>query len=127
VRAWSAALDDNDNAAAAKLFAPDAQVIQDGQRALQGDADAKQWNAALPCGGRIIFIKQSTPTDVVAVFELTERPHHICDAPGGQATALFRIFKGKIVVWHQLNADEPDTPVAARALPTGYFGSGSSL
>jgi hypothetical protein len=38
---------------------------------------------------------------VLVVFDLTERPHHQCDAPGAQAAALFQVDHGKIVLWHQ--------------------------
>jgi len=53
VRAWSAALDRNDNEQAARLFADGAQVVQNGEETLLTHADAVRWNAGLPCGGRI--------------------------------------------------------------------------
>jgi hypothetical protein len=40
-------------------------------------------------------------TRVLVVFDLTERPHHQCDAPGAQAAPLFQVDHGKIVLWHQ--------------------------
>jgi len=103
VRAWSAALDRNDNDRAASLFAAGAMVVQNGTITLATHADAAAWNAALPCGGTITSIAQHGSDEVVAVFDLGARPHHACDTPGEQAAALFRIVRGKIVLWHQVD------------------------
>ena len=100
-RAWSAALNRNDNEAAAKLFAPDAQIDQIGVERLHTHHDAVQWNAMLPCGGRIASIEPQADNEVLVIFHLTERPHHICDGPGQDAAALFTVVHGKIVIWHQ--------------------------
>jgi limonene-1,2-epoxide hydrolase len=101
VRAWSAALDRNDNEQAARLFADHAQIVQNGEATLATHADAVQWNAALPCGGRIIHLEVRSKSQVLAVFELEERPQHRCDATGSQAAALFQVEAGRIVLWHQ--------------------------
>jgi limonene-1,2-epoxide hydrolase len=100
-RAWSAALDRNDNEAAGLLFADGAQIVQDGTQTLQTHADAVRWNASLPCGGRIVTLELRSKTQVLVVFVLSERPHHTCDAPGGTAAAVFQVRNGKIVLWHQ--------------------------
>jgi len=55
----------------------------------------------LPCGGTIVSVRPSGKTDVVVVFRLIERPGHQCDGPGSEASALFRIRDGRIVLWHQ--------------------------
>jgi limonene-1,2-epoxide hydrolase len=112
VRAWSAALDRNDNEQAARLFADGAQIVQNGEATLATHADAVRWNAALPCGGRISHLEVQADGLVLAVFELEERPQHRCDAPGSQAAALFRVENGRIVLWHQ-------TPVPAADAPGG--------
>jgi limonene-1,2-epoxide hydrolase len=103
-RAWSAALDRNDNESAARLFADDAKVVQDGELDLRDHAEAVQWNAMLPCGGTITSVTAQSKTDVLVVFKLTERPQHRCDGPGTRAAALFRVRDGKIVLWHQTQA-----------------------
>jgi limonene-1,2-epoxide hydrolase len=108
-RAWSAALDRNDNEAAARLFADDATVVQDGEIVLSDHAAAVQWNAMLPCGGAILSVTQQSKTDVLVVFRLAERPRHRCDGPGTRAAALFRVRDGKIVLWHQTQAP-PESP-----------------
>jgi limonene-1,2-epoxide hydrolase len=100
-RAWSAALDRSDHEAAAKLFARSAKVIQDGELVLHTHADAVAWNAALPCGGRITRVIRQAKDQVLVVFRLTERPGHRCDGPGQDAAAVFRVERGKIVLWHQ--------------------------
>jgi len=100
-RSWSADLDRNDNEAAAWLFADGARVIQNGELVLGDHAAAVQWNASLPCGGRILSVTPRGRTDVLVVFRLGGRPGHRCDGPGADAAALFRVRNGRIVLWHQ--------------------------
>ena len=45
---------------------------------------------------------------MIAQFELTERPEHSCDAPGGAAAAVFQVKDGKIVAWHQTELGPDD-------------------
>ena len=109
-REWSAALNRDDNEAAARLFAGDATIVQGGEMRLQTHADAVRWNAGLPCGGRIVSVEpQGSSGDVLVVFRLEERPQHRCDAPGARAAALFSIRHGKIVLWHQTNPPPPNS------------------
>ena len=107
-RSWSAALDRNDNDAAANLFADGARIVQNGELVLAGHDDAVQWNSSLPCGGKIVSVAKRGDSEVLVVFRLGERPQHRCDAPGQEGAALFRVRDGKIVLWHQ-------TPVPSAA------------
>jgi ketosteroid isomerase-like protein len=107
-RAWSEALNRNDNEAAAQLFADGALIVQNGSETLGTHAEAVRWNAGLPCGGRITRLEQQGKDEVVAQFELTERPRHSCDAPGGAAAAVLKIKDGKIVLWHQTDVGPDD-------------------
>jgi limonene-1,2-epoxide hydrolase len=101
VRAWSQELNQGDNQAAAKLFAPGAEIVQAGTTLrLDTHAQAVAWNAALPCSGRLVSIKTRGDT-TTATFVLGDRQERKCDGPGRRATAIFRIRKGKIVLWHQ--------------------------
>jgi limonene-1,2-epoxide hydrolase len=101
VRAWSHELNTGDNEAAAKLFAPGAEVVQaQMELKLQTLKQAIAWNASLPCSGRIVSIKTDGDT-ATATFVLGNREKSACDGPGRRATALFRVRKGKIVLWHQ--------------------------
>jgi limonene-1,2-epoxide hydrolase len=101
VRAWSQELNSGDNTDAAKLFAPGAEVVQAGTTIrLNTQAEAEAWNAALPCSGRLVSIKTTGDT-TRATFVLGDRPNKKCDGPGQRATAIFRVRKGKIVLWHQ--------------------------
>jgi hypothetical protein len=106
-RSWSAALDRSDNEAAALLFAHGARIVQNGELTLSTHADAVRWNAALPCGGKIVSVSRRNSVDVLVVFSLEERPQHACDAPGQKAAALFRVRDGKIVLWHQTDVPPP--------------------
>jgi limonene-1,2-epoxide hydrolase len=108
VRAWSQELNSGDNEAAAKLFARGAEVVQAGTTLrLDTQADAIAWNAALPCSGRIVSIETKGDT-TRATFVLGDRQESKCDGPGRRATAIVRVSKGKIVLWHQTEA----TPTA---------------
>jgi limonene-1,2-epoxide hydrolase len=107
VRAWSQALNTDDNKAAADLFAPGAEVVQAGRVVtLRTYADAVAWNSHLPCSGRIVSITSKGQT-ATATFELGDREHSRCDGPGERATAIFRVVKGKIVLWHQTGSNGP--------------------
>jgi limonene-1,2-epoxide hydrolase len=102
VRAWSQALNANDNATAAKLFAPGARVIQPGvDVALTSPGLALAFNESLPCAGKIVRITV-TGNRATATFVLGERPKHRCDAPGAKAAAVFTVRRGKIVRWQQV-------------------------
>jgi limonene-1,2-epoxide hydrolase len=105
-RAWSQELNSGDNEAAAKLFAPGAEIVQAGTTLrLNTQAEAVAWNAALPCSGRIVSIETHNET-ATATFELGDRQQSKCDGPGQQVTAIFRVHKGKIVLWHQTTSEE---------------------
>jgi limonene-1,2-epoxide hydrolase len=106
-RAWSAALNRSDDHAAGALFAPGARVVQSGVRTLPGNKAAADWNAQLPCGGKILSVQQQGPQEVLVVFRLKERPGHVCDGPGQTAAAVFDVVGGRITLWHQV---PPPTP-----------------
>lgn len=110
MRAWSEALNSGDNEAAADLFARGAEIVQSGRVVrLATHADAVAWNAALPCSGEIVDVERDGDT-VTATFALDDRATSACDAPGAHATAAFRVEDGKIVLWHQLDGEEPRGP-----------------
>jgi limonene-1,2-epoxide hydrolase len=112
VRAWSQALNSDDNERAADLFADGAEVVQAGQiLTLKTHADAVHWNEALPCSGRIVSIRSHANT-ATATFLLGDRRHSKCDGPGSRATAIFKVVKGKIVLWHQTGSGGPPPPPA---------------
>ena len=110
VRAWSAALNEDDNNTAGSLFARNAEIVQDGQvLTLRTRHQAVAWNSALPCSGRIVSIHTRGET-ATATFVLGDRRHSQCDGPGQQATAIFKVVKGKIVLWHQTTTTGPTGP-----------------
>jgi hypothetical protein len=110
VRAWSQALNAEDNKGAADLFAPGAEIVQGSSVIrLHTHAEAEAWNSALPCSGRIVSITSHGQT-ARATFELGDRPHSRCDGPGDRATAIFRVVKGKIVLWHQTGSSATPPP-----------------
>jgi limonene-1,2-epoxide hydrolase len=111
VRAWSKALNANENARAARLFAPGAHVVQSGfDVPLRSRALAVAFNASLPCAGRILSIRVRG-NRATATFLLGERPKHHCDGPGQKAAAVFTVRNGKIVRWEQVPVPQ-DQPTA---------------
>jgi limonene-1,2-epoxide hydrolase len=109
VRAWSRALNTNDNEHAARLFAENARVLQPGVDVrLTTHRLAVAFNNALPCAGRIVEISVKG-NRATAVFVLGQRPRHRCDAPGVKAAALFVVRSGKIVLWQQVPVPEKPT------------------
>jgi hypothetical protein len=101
VRAWSQELNSGDNEAAARLFAPGAEIVQAGTTIrLKNQAQAVQWNAALPCSGKLVSIESRGDT-ARATFVLGDRQKSKCDGPGQRATAIVRVRHGRIVLWHQ--------------------------
>jgi limonene-1,2-epoxide hydrolase len=116
VRAWSQALNTDDNNRAADLFAPDAEVVQAGRvLTLRTHQDAVDWNAGLPCAGRIVSIVTRGET-ARATFLLGNRRHGKCDGPGQHATAIFKVVKGKIVLWHQTPPPAPGPPTISASV-----------
>jgi limonene-1,2-epoxide hydrolase len=112
VRAWSQALNTDDNERAADLFARNAEIVQgDSVTTLRSHRDAVRWNSSLPCSGRIVSITAKGQT-ATATFLLGDRQHSRCDGPGEHATAIFRVVKGKIVLWHQTQAATPPATTA---------------
>jgi limonene-1,2-epoxide hydrolase len=107
VRAWSKALNANDNAAAGRLFAKNARVIQGQLDArIPTQALAAAFNSSLPCAGRIVRMTVKG-NEVLATFVLGHRPKHTCDGPGQKAAALFVVQKGKITLWEQVAVPPP--------------------
>jgi len=108
VRAWSKALNTNDNEAAAQLFAPGARVVQPGVDVrLTSHALAVAFNEALPCAGRIVRIAVKGER-ATATFVLGHRPKHACGArPGERAAALFVVHEGKITLWEEVAVPAP--------------------
>ncbi|HEX6491327.1 MAG TPA: nuclear transport factor 2 family protein [Gaiellaceae bacterium] len=101
VRAWSEALNTGDNEAAAKLFAPGAEIVQ--ARLVLHLATHQQavaWNTALPCSGTIVSIVEHGDT-ARATFVLGDRQKTKCDGPGETATTIVRVRQGKIVLWQE--------------------------
>jgi limonene-1,2-epoxide hydrolase len=114
VREWSRDLNANRNAAAARLFAPGARVVQGQIDVRLTPRLALAFNASLPCAGRIVRM-QVRGEAVVATFVLGERPKHRCDGPGEKAAALFVVRNGRIVMWEQVAvppAKKPSAPPA---------------
>ena len=112
VRAWSVAINSNDNEAAARLFAPNARVIQGPLDIhLRTHRLAVAFNASLPCSGRVVLLFRDGDV-VTATFALGPRggDYPPCIGSGDRAAAAFTIRRGRIVEWQQI---EPPPASAA--------------
>jgi len=107
VRAWSKALNANDNQAAARLFAPNALIVEGSlYLRLKTHTLAVEFNDSLPCAGRVVAVTVKGH-DATGTFLLGHRPKHTCDGPGEKAAALFVVKNGKIVVWERVPVPAP--------------------
>jgi hypothetical protein len=126
VRAWSAALDRNDNEHAARLFADGAQIVQNGEEILLTHADAVRWNAGLPCGGRISHLVLHGRARC-SRSRASKPPAHRSDGRR-QAAAIFRVEDGRSS-WHQTvvpeRFDRPDDLRRAARESGGAVSTGS--
>lgn len=109
---WSTKLRDGDVEAAAELFAIPSAVANGGPTVPIGDpADAREFNASLPCGAELI---RAEPEDdhVLATFRLTERPGpgRCGSGVGVTAQTSFLIEDGKIVEWLRVGERGPQAP-----------------
>jgi ketosteroid isomerase-like protein len=112
VRAWSKAVNANDDHGAGVLFAHNALVIQGPVAYRFGSVKAATlWHSLLPCAGTIlrVSVKGNVAT---ATFRLGTRKGHTCDGPGQLAAARFTVVHGKITRWEQVPPDQPAGPIA---------------
>ncbi len=100
---WAKVLTKGDTEAAAEFFALPSTVENGPTLRLQTAADARLFNASLPCGAELTAA-QSEGEFTTATFELTERPGPgVCgDGTGNEAQTTFVIEDGKIVEWRRV-------------------------
>ena len=111
VRAWSKALNANDNEAAANLFAHNARIVEGNVSVpLVSHELAVEFNDSLPCAGKVVALDVAKDGSVTATFVLGHRPKHKCDGPGEKAAALFVVKHGKIVSWVRVAVPKPKSP-----------------
>ena len=108
IRAWADTLRRGDVRGAARFFALPS-IVSNGTPTvtLRTAADARAFNASLPCGARLIRTT-SASRFTTAVFRLTERPGRGSCGTGTGLTArtTFVITNGKIREWRRV-ADNP--------------------
>ncbi len=111
IEEWSSTLSRGDVAGAARLFAIPS-VAENGPALIRirDIADARLFNASLPCGARLVEATQDGDL-VIATFELSERPGGSCGSGAGEtAQTAFRIEDGRIVEWLRVATEEAPVP-----------------
>jgi hypothetical protein len=121
IRGWVDALRAGHVDAAAQFFAVPAIVQNDSPLIRLGTrAQVRAFNAALPCGARLVKTFTSGRF-VAATFVLTNRPGGSCGKGTGQlAATAFVIRKGKITEWRRVPLpSEGPAPTPAPRQPNG--------
>jgi hypothetical protein len=112
IRAWADTLRHGDINGAARYFALPS-LVSNGTTPikLETRAEARFFNATLPCGAIMIATEPAPQHFVIATFRLTERPGKGQCGGGVGATArtAFRIRRGHITDWLRV-PDEPQAP-----------------
>ena len=105
VRAWTANLNAENNAAQARLFSLPALIsVMEGPYGCWclTPWEVVQFHVQLLCSGKIVSIKVRGRY-ATAVFRLGRPETSKCDSPPGSLTAVrFTIGRGKITVWKQV-------------------------
>jgi hypothetical protein len=120
---WAETLAAGDVEGAAEFFAVPS-VAENGPRLqIESVADARAFNAALPCGAELI--RAETEGEITtATFRLTERPGPgSCGAgTGNTAKTAFLIEDGLIVEWRRADLPEDEIPgqIAGRDRNAGH-------
>jgi hypothetical protein len=119
IRGWNAAINDDDNEAAAAFFVEGAEIEQSGQKFTIASKDiAVKWLSGFSCGARITSM-EGTNGSVLVQLTLEERPNHTCSAPGVPAAVEFVLSDSKIQVWRQVAVSIPGSDVTPETPTTG--------
>jgi hypothetical protein len=115
IRGWLLALERQDYEQAATYFAPGAIIDQGRPFRLRTPAEARNFNALLPCRAELVRLKDEGAR-VLATFALREGPGGECS---GFVRVRYTIRMGKFTEWRQLPeaSPEPDRPRSVAALP----------
>jgi hypothetical protein len=121
IRGWLLALERQDYEQAAYYFAPGAIIDQGHPFRLRTPAQARDFNASLPCRADLVRLRDEGRR-VLATFALHEGPGGGCS---GLVKVRYTIRKGKFTEWRQLPniRREPAPPRSAAALPGGCPGA----
>jgi len=105
VRAWSAALNRDDEETASALFGPKAVFVAgDYQTVLRTRAEVLAFHRAMGWCGPIVRLV-ANGNEVEAQFSLASRPNGRCERGGRErGSVYFRIRDGKIVFFDQIGA-----------------------
>jgi hypothetical protein len=125
LRGWGAALAADDSRRAAHYFALPAIVAQGQVATIETQAQARDFNDAIPCGARLLGVR-GIGRFLVGTFVLTPRPEHRCVSRGRRIRIAFVLHAGKFTEWRRVprgasepgpsrpeNAPEPPRPKVA--------------
>ena len=108
---WARTLAGGDIEGAADFFAIPSVAENGSLLEIEDQADARRFNAALPCGAELIRA-ETQGRFTTATFELTERPGAgVCGGgTGGTAQTVFVIENGLIVEWRRVGVSADEGP-----------------
>ena len=121
IRGWLLALERQDYDQAAYYFAPGAIIDQGHPFRLRTPAQARNFNASLPCRADLVRLEDEGRR-VLATFALHKGPGGGCS---GLVKVRYTIRKGKFTEWRQLPniRNEPAPPQSSAALQGGCPGA----
>jgi putative membrane protein len=106
IRGWLLALQRDDYDGAAYYFGAHALIDQGRPYRLDGESDARAFNASLPCRADLADVEDEPGPKMLASFRLREGPGGPCS---GIVKVRFTIRKGKFTEWRQLPQEEPES------------------
>jgi putative membrane protein len=107
IRGWLLALQRDDYDGAAYYFGAHALIDQGRPYRLDGESDARAFNASLPCRADLADVEDEPGPKMLASFRLREGPGGPCS---GIVKVRFTIRKGKFTEWRQLPQEDPESP-----------------
>ena len=104
IRGWSDALRAGKVAKASTFFAIPSSVSNGTPILTLANRQAvRQFNAALPCGAKLVKTARGQGEFVVGTFRITERPGRgRCDGVGSLASTAFEIERRRIKRWYRV-------------------------
>jgi hypothetical protein len=122
IRGWSNELRRGDVRAAARYFSVPTMVSDPatGMHFLETKAQVEKFNAAFPCGAKLLSTERITDGFVVGIFRLTKRAGAQCNGTGTRAAVAFRIRDDHIVRWVRADGglNEPAPTPTPTATPS---------
>jgi hypothetical protein len=109
LRAWTRAVQDNDDATAARFFDPPVLVDAGSVFTLENRSQVVDFNSSLQCALRLHRVEPDGRF-LVGTFTLAKRTKHACPSAGRTQKLALAVQDGKIVEWRLMDPGAHATP-----------------